>query len=87
MGASAFNTRISRDTHAAFFEGSIPLVGSGNALPGIEGFTLTVSGRYDSYSNVEVEYRDSESGEAGTDEPQDPGAEFTLERRIQLQPQ
>ena len=77
VGASAFNTRISRETHAAFFEGSVPLVGSGNALPGVEDFILTVSGRYDSYSNVEVEYRDSQSGEAGTDTPQDPGAEFT----------
>ena len=77
VGASAFNTRISRETHAAFFEGSVPFVGSGNALPGVEDFILTVSGRYDSYSNVEVEYRDSESGEAGTDTPQDPGAEFT----------
>ena len=77
MGASAFNTRIGREIHAAFFEGSVPLVDSGNALPGVEDFILTVSGRYDSYSNVEVEYRDSASGQAGTDTPQDPGAEFT----------
>ena len=77
VNAAAFDTRISRDTHSAFFEGSVPLVRSGNAMPGIESLTLTVSGRYDSYSNVEVEYRESESGEAGTDNPADPGAEFT----------
>ena len=77
VGASAFNTRVSRDIHAASFEGSVPLVKGGSALPFLEDFVLTVSGRYDSYSNVDVEYRDSASGDAGTDTPQDPGAEFT----------
>jgi len=77
VGASAFNTRISRNTHAVFVEGSVPLVRSGNAMPGIEDFIITFSGRHDSYSDVEVMYRESASGEAGTDTPQDPGAEFT----------
>ena len=77
VNAAAFNTRIGRDTHSAFFEGSVPLIRSRNAKPGIESLTLTLSGRYDSYSNVDVEYRESASGEAGTDNPADPGAEFT----------
>lgn len=76
-GADAFNTRIGRTTHAGFFEGLIPLVGSNNAMSGVQRLNLTFSGRYDSYSNVEVEYRKSQSGEAGTDNPADPGSEFT----------
>ncbi|MCY4166371.1 MAG: TonB-dependent receptor, partial [Gammaproteobacteria bacterium] len=76
-GAAAFNTRIGRTTQAGFLEGLIPLVGSNNAMSGIQRLSLTFSGRYDSYSNVEVEYRESQSGEAGTDNPADPGSEFT----------
>lgn len=76
-GAEAFNTSISRQTQAGFFEGLIPLIGAGNAVSGVQRLNLTFSGRHDSYSNVEVEYRASESGVAGTDEPADPGSEFT----------
>ncbi|MCY4157087.1 MAG: TonB-dependent receptor [Gammaproteobacteria bacterium] len=76
-GAQAFNTSISRTIQAGFFEGAVPLIGAGNAMNGVQRLNLTFSGRYDSYSNVEVQYRNSESGEAGTDNPQDPGSEFT----------
>ena len=77
VGADSFNTRISRDTQAAFFEGAVPLVREDNAWTAVQHLTLTFSGRYDSYSNVEVDYRTTSTGEAGTDNPQDPGAEFT----------
>lgn len=76
-GAEAFNTSISRNLQAGFIEGIVPLIGAGNARPGAQRLNLTFSGRYDSYSDVAVEYRNSESGEAGTDNPQDPGSEFT----------
>ena len=76
-GALAFNTSISRDTQAGFFEGLIPLISADNSMAGVDILNLTFSGRYDSYSNVEVQYRESQSGVAGTDEPADPGSEFT----------
>ena len=76
-GATAFNTRISRDNHAGFIEGLVPFVGRSNAQPGIQRLNLTFSGRYDSYSNVGVDYRESASGDAGTADVQDPGSEFT----------
>ncbi len=81
-GAEAFNTSIGRQTQAGFFEGLIPLIGSDNAMAGVQRFNLTFSGRYDSYSNVEVHYRETRSGSAGTDEPADPGSEFTYSTGI-----
>ena len=77
VGALAFNTRISRDNHAGFVEGVVPFVGDANAMPGLQRLSLTFSARHDSYSNVEVEYRESESGEAGTAEADDPGSKLT----------
>ncbi|MCY3605404.1 MAG: TonB-dependent receptor [Gammaproteobacteria bacterium] len=82
VGAQAFNTRIERETQAGFFEGLIPLIGSDNAMSGVQRLNITFSGRYDSYSGVEVQYRESQSGEAGTDEPADPGSEFTYSTGI-----
>ena len=86
VGADSFNTQISRDTQAAFFEGAVPLVRENNANVAVQNLTLTFSGRYDSYSNVEVDYRQTASGEAGTDNPQDPGAEFTWSVGVAYQP-
>ena len=76
-GYTAFNTRISRDSHAGFVEGLVPLVGSGNAMAGVQQLSLTFSGRFDSYSSAEVEYGQSSNGEAGTLDADDPGSEFT----------
>ena len=76
-GSSPFNTSISRDNHAAFVEGLIPLVGADNAMSGVQRLSLTFSGRYDSYSNVEVDYRQTESTPAESVEADDPGSEFT----------
>ena len=75
--SGVFNTRISRDNHAGFMEGWIPLVGSNNSMPGVQRLSFTVSGRYDSYSNAEVDYRATATGEAGTLKAADPGSEFT----------
>jgi len=84
-GAEAFNTSIGRTNQAGFFEGLIPLIGSDNAMAGVQRLNLTFSGRYDSYSDVEVAYRASQSGEAGTDNPADPGSEFTYSTGIVYQ--
>ena len=86
VGADSFNTRIGRDTQAAFFEGAVPVVRDHNARRALQNLTLTFSGRYDSYSNVEVDYRESGSGEAGTDNPADPGAEFTWSVGLAYEP-
>ena len=74
---TTFSTEVTRDNHAAFFEGLIPLVGPDNAMPGVQRLSLTFSGRYDSYSNVEVAYRQTENTEPGTLDAADPGSEFT----------
>lgn len=74
---TTFDTKISRDNHAAFFEGLVPLIGADNAMSGVQRLSLTVSGRYDSYSNVEVDYRQTANNEAGTLDAADPGSEFT----------
>ena len=77
VGTTAFNTRISRDNHGFFVEAIAPLVGGDNTRAGVDRLALTFSARHDSYSNVEVEYRDSASGEAGTANPAEPGSATT----------
>ena len=77
VGAAAFNTMVARDNHGFFVEAIAPLVGADNARTGIDRLTLTFSARHDSYSNVEVEYRESASGEAGTANPAEPGGATT----------
>lgn len=42
---------VHRNVYAFFGEASIPIVGQANAMPGIESLTLSVSGRYDHYSD------------------------------------
>ena len=84
-GSAAFSTSISRTAQAGFFEGLIPLIGADNQMPGVQRLNLTFSGRHDSYSNVEVEYRETQSGAAGTDNPADPGSEFTYSTGIVYQ--
>ncbi len=85
-GNANFNTRISRDNHAAFIEGLVPLVGSDNVMTGVQRLNLTFSGRYDSYSNVEVDYRQTESTAAESVEAKDPGSEFTWSAGIVYRP-
>ena len=76
-GNKAFNTQVGRDNHGFFLEGVAPLVGRDNATQGVQRLSLTFSARRDSYSNVEVAYRESASGEAGTANPADPGSAST----------
>ena len=85
-GISNFNTRIGRDNSAGFMEGLVPLVGSGNAMAGIRRLTLTFSGRYDSYSDVQVEYREEESGQSTAVDAADPGSEFTWSAGLVYEP-
>ena len=85
-GGSPFNTKISRDNHAVVTEGWIPLVGAENAMQGIQRLNLTFSGRYDSYSNVEVDYRQTESAAAESTEAKDPGSEFTWSGGVVYRP-
>lgn len=85
-GSSPFNTQISRDNHAAFVEGLIPLIGADNAMSGIQRLNLTFSGRYDSYSNVEVDYRQTEAAQAESVEAKDPGSEFTWSGGVVYRP-
>ena len=85
-GSANYNTQISRDNHAAFVEGLIPLVGSDNPMAGVQRLNLTFSGRYDSYSNVEVDYRQTESSPAESVEAQDPGSEFTWSGGVVYRP-
>lgn len=85
-GSSPFSTRVSRDNNAAFVEGLIPLIGADNAMAGLQRLNVTFSARYDSYSNVEVDYNVSESGAAGSLEAADPGSELTYSGGLVYRP-
>lgn len=85
-GTSVFNTDVSRDANAAFLEALVPLVGSGNRMSGVQLLNLTLSGRYDSYSNVEADYRQTATGVSGVEDLADPGSEFTWSSGFVYQP-
>ena len=76
-GNSQFNTAVSRSNQAVFFESLIPFVGADNARTGVQRLSLTLSGRYDSYSDADVEYRQTGTAEGGSLDATDPGEEFT----------
>ena len=82
-GSAPFDTNISRDNHAVFIEGLIPLVGADS---GMGRLGLTFSGRHDSYSNVEVEYGRTETQDAGTLDVADPGSKATWSLGAVYQP-
>lgn len=85
-GTSVFNTEVSRDANAAFLEALVPLVGASNRMSGVQLFNLTLSGRYDSYSNVEADYRQTATGVSGVEKLSDPGSEFTWSTGFVYQP-
>ena len=85
-GTSVFNTEVSRDANAAFLEALVPLVGASNRMSGVQLLNLTFSGRYDSYSNVEADYRQTATGVSGVEELSDPGSEFTWSSGFVYQP-
>jgi iron complex outermembrane receptor protein len=51
--SNSFTTfvNLGREVKSAFVEVLVPIVGEGNALPGIRAFNINVSGRYDEYSD------------------------------------
>ncbi len=79
-GSSPFNTEVSRTNTAVFAEAVVPLVGGAQTL------SLTLSGRYDSYSDADVEYRQTETSDAGILNATDPGDEFTSGAGIVYRP-
>jgi iron complex outermembrane receptor protein len=50
---NSFTTFVNfgREVKSAFVEVLVPVVGEGNALPGVRAFDINVSGRYDDYSD------------------------------------
>ena len=85
-GSGPFDTRIARDNHAFFVEGLVPVVGGGNSSDLVQSLNLTFSVRYDSYSNVEVDYQQSDTSEGGTVDAADPGSKTTWSFGVIYQP-
>ena len=85
-GRSPFNTAVSRTNQALFAEALVPLVGADNARSGAQRLSLTVSGRYDSYGDADVDYRQTEDSDAGSLDASDPGDEFTWSAGIVYRP-
>ena len=85
-GSAPFDTRIARDNHAVFLEALVPVFGASNASDLVQRLNLTFSARYDSYSNVDVEYRQTDTNEAGTLEAADPGSKTTRSFGVIYQP-
>ena len=85
-GSGPFDTLIARDNHAVFLEGLVPLIGADNASDVAQSLMLTFSARYDSYSNVDVEYEQTDTQEGGTLEAADPGSKTTWSLGMVYQP-
>ena len=85
-GSGPFASRIARDNHAVFAEGLVPVVGASNAPDLVQRLMLTFSARYDSISNVEVEYRQTDTNEGGTLNAADPGSKTTWSVGMVYQP-
>ena len=85
-GSGPFASRIARDNHAVFAEGLVPVVGASNASDLVQRLMLTFSARYDSISNVEVEYRQTDTNEGGTLNAADPGSKTTWSVGMVYQP-
>ena len=85
-GSSPFNTEVNRTNSAVFAEALVPLIGADNARNGAQRLSLTLSGRYDSYSDADVEYRQTETSEAGVLNATDPGDEFTSSAGVVYRP-
>lgn len=84
-GSSTFNTRVARKTSAFFAEALIPLVGESNSAGG-QRLNLILSGRHDSYSDVDVEYGQTATDAGGTLNATSPGSSFTWRAGLAYQP-
>ena len=51
-GSQFFELLLDRNVESGYAEVLVPLVGPGNAVPGVKRLDLSVSGRYDNYSQV-----------------------------------
>ena len=80
-GTSAFNTKVARDSHAFFTEALVPLYAVGS-----QRLNLILAGRFDSYSNVDVEYGQTATDSGGILNAADPGSEFTWRAGLVYQP-
>ena len=80
-GTSKFNTRVARDSHAFFTEALVPLYAAGS-----QRLNLILAGRFDSYSNVDVEYGQTASDSGGILNAADPGSELTWRAGLVYQP-
>ena len=85
-GSMPFDTSVSRTNQAIFAEALVPLVGADNARAGAQRLSLTFSGRYDSYSDADVDYRETADAEALSLNASDPGEEFTWSAGIVYRP-
>ena len=79
--SATFNTRVARDSHAFFTEALVPLYAAGS-----QRLNLIVAGRFDSYSNVDVEYGQTATDSGGILNAADPGGEFTWRAGLVYQP-
>ena len=84
-GSATFNTRVARTTSAFFTEALIPLVGESNSAGG-QILNLILSGRHDSYSDVDVEYGQTATDSGGTLNATSPGNKFTWRAGLVYQP-
>ncbi len=80
-GSSTFNTEVARDSHAFFTEALVPLYAAGS-----QRLNLILAGRFDSYSNVDVQYGQTATDSGGILNAADPGSEFTWRAGLVYQP-
>ncbi|MDE0226069.1 MAG: TonB-dependent receptor, partial [Gammaproteobacteria bacterium] len=80
-GSSTFNTEVARSSHAFFTEALVPLYAAGS-----QRLNLILAGRFDSYSNVDVEYGQTATDSGGILNAADPGSEFTWRAGLVYQP-
>ena len=80
-GTSTFNTEVARDSHAFFTEALVPLYAAGS-----QRLNLILAGRFDSYSNVDVQYGQTATDDGGILNAADPGSEFTWRAGLVYQP-
>lgn len=52
------NLKPEQTLEAAFFEFGVPVVGEDNAFPGVKSLIVTASGRWDNYTNPDVQRRE-----------------------------
>ncbi len=72
-----FDTDAERSNQALFFESLVPVIGAANGRPGLQGLSLSLSGRWDSYDEPSVVFNLADGGPMAAEELSDAGKEFT----------